>query len=148
MDNRFLFIDMNAFFASVEQQERPELRGRPVVVAPVMADSTCAIAASYEAKAFGVHTLTSVKDAKRLCPDIQIVGARPRLYQQYHQRIVEVLNDHFVTVKVLSVDEMACLVSRYCAGAEAERKLGLRVKLDLYRRLGECMQCSTGVAGN
>lgn len=59
---RWLFLDLNSYFASVEQELRPELRGRPVAVVPVMADTTWAIAASYEAKAFGVRTGTRVRD--------------------------------------------------------------------------------------
>ncbi len=66
----YLFVDMNAYFASVEQQERPELRGRPVAVAPVQAETTCCIAASYEAKRFGVKTGTMVREARRLCPGL------------------------------------------------------------------------------
>jgi len=71
------FLDMNSYFASCEQQDRPELRGKPVGVAPVAAESTCCIAASYEAKASGVRTGTRVSDARLLCPNIQIVGIHP-----------------------------------------------------------------------
>ena len=73
---RWLFLDLNSYFASVEQELRPELRDRPIAVVPVMADTTCAIAASYEAKAFGVRTGTQVGEAKRLCPGIALVEAR------------------------------------------------------------------------
>ena len=69
----WLFVDLNSYFASCEQEARPELRGRPVGVVPMMADTTCCIAASYEAKAFGVRTGTIVADAKRLCPGIVLV---------------------------------------------------------------------------
>src|SRR6058998_712365 len=54
----WLFVDLNSYFASVEQQDRPELRGKPIGVVPMLADTTCCIAASYEAKAFGVRTGT------------------------------------------------------------------------------------------
>ena len=56
----WLFLDLNSFFASCEQQERPELRGKPIIIVQMMTDSTCAIAASYEAKAFGIKTGTPV----------------------------------------------------------------------------------------
>ena len=72
----WLFVDLNSYFASVEQQDRPELRGKPVAVVPMLADTTCCIAASYEAKAYGVRTGTMVADAKRLCPDILLVEGR------------------------------------------------------------------------
>ena len=65
MPLRSMIVDFNSFFASVEQQLRPELRGRPVAVAPVKAETTCAIAASYEAKAFGIKTGTPIAEARR-----------------------------------------------------------------------------------
>ena len=78
----WLFVDLNSYFASVEQQVRPELRGRPVGVVPMMADTTVCIAASYEAKAFGVRTGTVVADAKKMCPEIVLVeGAARDLYR-------------------------------------------------------------------
>ncbi|MGB3635270.1 MAG: hypothetical protein WA982_14605, partial [Rubrobacteraceae bacterium] len=65
----WLSLDMNSYFASVEQQFSPELRGKPVAVVPVRAENTCAIAASYEAKRYGIRTGTKVFEARRLCPD-------------------------------------------------------------------------------
>jgi len=71
-----LYVDFNSYFASVEQQLRPELRGKPIGVLPVMAETTCCIAASYEAKAFGIKTGTMVRDARKLCKDIIFVEAK------------------------------------------------------------------------
>jgi DNA polymerase IV len=67
---QWLFLDLNAFFASCEQQENPVLRGQPVIVVQVLADSAVAIAASYAAKAFGIKTGTVVREARRLCPAV------------------------------------------------------------------------------
>ncbi|NUM78422.1 DNA polymerase, partial [candidate division KSB1 bacterium] len=105
---RWLFLDLNAYFASIEQELRPELRGKPVGVVPVMTDSTCCIAASYEAKAFGVKTGTIVRDAKKLCPKIQLVEARHRVYVEYHHKIVQAVESCLPVAAVLSIDEMAC----------------------------------------
>ncbi len=77
---RYLWVDMNSFYASVEQQERPELRHRPVGVVAMLVDDTSIIAASYEAKATGVKTGTRVLDARSMCPGIVLVEARPQLY--------------------------------------------------------------------
>src|ERR1700678_3086080 len=69
----WVFLDLNSYFASVEQEVRPELRNRPVAVVPSMVDTTCCIAASYEAKWQGVKTGTMVKEARELCPEIIFV---------------------------------------------------------------------------
>ena len=147
--SRLFFADMNAFFASVEQQERPELRGKPVIVVPYAnVDTTCAIAASYEAKAIGIKTGTGVKTARKVCPDVAVVEARPEVYLQYHTGLLEMLNRHFVDVRPLSVDEMVCRVSRLYATTEAETLLAQRVKADLSKQLGDWMRCSVGIAPN
>src|ERR1700746_1386837 len=104
----WLFVDLNSYFASVEQEVRPDLRGRPVGVVPMMADTTCCIAASYEAKAFGVRTGTIVADAKRMCPDIVLVEARHEIYVEYHHRIVEAVETCLPVTAVMSIDEMVC----------------------------------------
>jgi DNA polymerase-4 len=84
---RSLYVDLNSYFVSVEQQLRPELRGQPVGVVQVMADTTCCIAASYEGKKFGIKTGTLVSEAKERCPDVE---ARPPTYVEFHHRLVEV----------------------------------------------------------
>ena len=74
---RYLFIDFDSFYASVEQQLQPQLRGRPVGVVPSLGvDTTSCIAASYEAKAHGVKTGTAVREARYLCPEIVFVEAK------------------------------------------------------------------------
>ncbi|MEN9631765.1 MAG: polymerase, partial [Verrucomicrobiota bacterium] len=81
---RNLALDFDSFFASVEQQDRPELRGRPVGVAPVLAESTGLIAVSGEAKKLGLKRNTRVAEARQLCPGIVIVESRPEVYIDYH----------------------------------------------------------------
>jgi DNA polymerase-4 len=146
MSTYWLFLDMNSFFASVEQQENPGLRGRPTIVVPTMADTTCAIAASYEAKRFGIRTGTGVREAKALCPGLQIVPCHTSSYRKYHRGIVEILNEMFATIRVLSVDEMACRISPLMR--ESHEELGRRVKAAIRERLGECLTCSVGIAPN
>jgi DNA polymerase-4 len=144
----WLFVDMNSFFASVEQDARPELRGRPVGIVPMMADTTCCIAASYEAKAFGVKTGTIVSDAKRICPGITLVEARHELYVQYHHRIVEAVESCLPVTAVLSVDEMACRLMGRERPLLAAMKLGRQVKARILERVGPMMRSSVGLATN
>jgi DNA polymerase-4 len=144
----WLFVDLNSYFASCEQEARPELRGRPVGVVPMMADTTCCIAASYEAKAFGVRTGTIVADAKRLCPDIVLVEARHELYTAYHHRVVEAVESCVPVTAVCSIDEMACRLIGRERPLLAAINLGMRVKETIRNRVGEMLRSSVGLATN
>jgi DNA polymerase-4 len=144
----WLFVDMNSYFASVEQQFRPELRGRPVAVVPVMAESTCCIAASYEAKRFGIKTGTNVAEARRLCPGLQVIHARPPLYVRTHHEILEAVDSVLPVEEVLSVDEMYCRLGLSQREPEPAMELGMKVKRAVKRRVGESLLCSVGLAPN
>jgi DNA polymerase-4 len=144
----WLFVDLNSYFASVEQDARPELRGRPVGVVPMMADTTVCIAASYEAKAHGVKTGTVVADAKRLCPELVLVEARHELYVEYHRRIVEAVESCLPVTAVLSIDEMACRLMGRERPLLAAMELGRRVKARILEQVGPMMRSSVGLATN
>jgi DNA polymerase-4 len=144
----WLFLDLNSYFASVEQEVRPELRGRPVGVVPVVTDSTVCIAASYEAKAFGVRTGTGVKDAKQMCPSIQLVEARHELYVQYHHRIVEVVETCVPVTIVASIDEMACQLMGRERPVSNAMQLAAKIKQTIRARVGKTLRCSIGLAPN
>ena len=148
MSLHFLYVDFNSYFASVEQQLRPELRGKPVGVVPVMTDTTCCIAASYEAKKFGVRTGTLVGEAKKLCPDIRLVDARPETYVQFHHRLVEVVESCTPVAKVYSIDEMACELTGSQRQREKAVALGQEIKRRIAARVGAEMRCSIGIAPN
>jgi len=145
---RYLFVDMNSFFASVEQQERPELRHQPVGIVPMLTDNTCCIAASYEAKARGVKTGTLVREARTLCPRLHLVEARPRLYVQYHHRIVTAVESCLHVDQVCSIDEMYGRLM----GAEREPQraaaIARQVKAAMALAVGPFMRCSIGLAPN
>jgi DNA polymerase-4 len=143
---RWLYVDMNSYFASVEQQERRALRGRPLIVVPLMSDWTCAIAASYEAKAFGIRTGTQVGEAKRLCPDVRIVEARHDVYVDYHHRILKALEDCLPVSRVCSIDEVACALIGHEREPEAATEIAERIKRTLNERVGAHIRCSIGIA--
>lgn len=144
----WLFVDLNSYFASVEQQENPHLRGLPVAVLPVMADSTCCIAASYEAKAYGVKTGTIVRDAKALCPSLRLVEARQKLYVQYHHRIVDAVNSCIPVENVLSIDEMICRLTGSQRTIPAAVALAQKIKKTIADQVGVCLRSSVGLAPN
>ncbi len=144
----WLFVDLNSYFASVEQEVRPDLRGRPVAVVPMMADTTVCIAASYEAKAFGVKTGTVVGDAKRMCPGLVLVEARHEIYVDYHHRVVEAVESCLPVTSIMSIDEMACRLMGRERPLRAALDLGLRVKATIRERVGPMLRSSVGLATN
>src|SRR3569832_1923880 len=148
MSLQSLYVDLNSFFASVEQQLRPELRGRPIGVLPVMADTTCCIAASIDAKRFGIRTGTPVWQARKLCKDIVFVQARPSIYVEIHHRIIAAVESCSPVGEVLSIDEMACELM----GSDREEaiaiKLGRQIKRAIYDQVGEVLHSSIGIAPN
>ena len=148
MPLRALYVDFNSYFASCEQHDRPELRGKPVGVVPMMADTTCCIAASYPAKAFGVKTGTRVAEAKRLCPEIVLVEARPARYVELHHQLVAAVDTCVPVERVNSIDEMNCSLSGSHQRPEVARKLGENIKRTIARTVGEHLLCSIGIAPN
>ncbi|MCC7204468.1 MAG: DUF4113 domain-containing protein [Phycisphaeraceae bacterium] len=148
MPLRVLFLDLNSYFASVEQQANPALRGRPVVVAPVEADTTFCIAASYEAKKFGIRTGTRISDAKMLCPELVIVTTRTERYVHVHHEIVKAVQTCIPVTKVWSIDEMECRLAPNEQPPEVAVALARRIKEAIRRRVGACLTSSIGLAPN
>lgn len=145
---RWLYIDFNSYFASVEQQLNPRLRGRPVAVVPVATDATCAIAASYEAKAFGVKTGTPIYEAKKMCPGLICVLAQHERYVEYHHRILAEVDRHIPIDRVASIDEVACyLMDNEISPARAS-EIALSIKRGLKENVGDYIRCSIGIAPN
>lgn len=145
---KWLFLDLNSYFASVEQQERPHLRGKPVAVVPMETDHTCAIAASYEAKAYGIKTGTMIRDAKRMCPNLTCVLARHDKYVEYHHKIVDEIALHAPINKIWSIDELSSRLPPSRRSVEAATELALRIKAGLRHNVGPAITCSIGIAPN
>lgn len=145
---RSLYVDFNSYFASVEQQLQPALRGRPVGVLPVLAETTCCIAASYEAKAYGVKTGTPVYEARRRCPDIVFVEARPSVYVAMHHKLVAAVESCTPVGRVRSIDEMDCPLYGRERQRAAALALAAQIKSTLTQVGGACMRCSIGIAPN
>ncbi|MEK7143068.1 MAG: DNA polymerase [Patescibacteria group bacterium] len=140
-----LFLDMNAFFASVEQQVQPAFRRRPVCVAPYTGDTGCCIAKSYEAKDCGVRTGVSVGEAKKLCPEILILESRPELYMFYHREIVKVLESFSPFVQVLSIDEFNIKLTGLDQNRLSASKMAYTIKKAIRERVGDYLFCSIGI---
>lgn len=143
----WLFLDLNSYFATVEQEMQPHLRGLPMAVVPVEAASTCCIAVSYQAKAYGVCTGMMVAEAKRRCPQLVLVNARPRRYVEFHHKIVSAIERCVPVQQVLSCDEFAVkLVGSQRQPAQASA-LAYAIK-DAIRGVGATLRCSIGLGPN
>ncbi len=143
-----LFIDCDSYFASVEQHLDPALRGRPVGVAPVMAETSCCIAASYEAKAFGVKTGTRVSDARAMCPGIVIVEAKPPEYIRLHHRVIAAVEDCIHVEAVLSIDEMWAWLPYNLREPATVEAIGNKIKATVARDVSPVIKVSIGAGPN
>jgi DNA polymerase IV len=145
---RTFFVDFNSYFASVQQQIDPSLRGKPVGVVPVMAETSCCIAASVEAKRFGVKTGTGVREARKLCPNIIFILAKHEVYVHYHHLAVAAV-DRIVPVRqVMSIDEMECELPARWRTREHATRLAAAVKKEILSTVGDQLHTSIGVAPN
>jgi DNA polymerase-4 len=144
----FLHIDLNSFFASVEQQLHPEYRGKPLAVVPTMADTTCCIAASYEAKALGIKTGTQVGEAKKICPGIVLIEGNHAEYAKYSHDIAQAVELACPVAHTPSIDEMVCQLMGREQEPPRARQIALEIKQSIYKNVGEALRCSIGMAPN
>jgi DNA polymerase-4 len=110
-----LHVDMDAFYAAIEQRDRPELMGRPVIVGGSAEGRGVVCAASYEARPFGVHSAMPAAVARRLCPQAVFLPVRMDHYARIARRIREILKTYTPLVQPLSLDEAFLM----CAAASA-----------------------------
>ena len=140
-----IHIDMNAFFASIEQLDRPELRGRPIGVTNGKV-GTCIITSSYEARAQGIKTGMRVKEALRLCPEFIQVPARPERYVVVSTAIMNALNSVTPDLEVFSVDE-AFLDVTHCQSLWGPPEVIAERAMRVVRQ-ATCLPCSVGLSGD
>ena len=111
-------------------------------------DATSAIAASYEAKAYGIRTGTKIYEAKALCRDLIVVPGRHEDYVRFHHRIIEEVGRHVPVTAVCSIDEVACRLMDNENGRAEVTALAARIKAGIRANVGECLTSSIGVAPN
>ena len=140
-----MHIDMNAFFAAVEQQSNPALRGRPLAVVGSQ-QRTIILTASYEARAFGVKTGMTLLEARQKCPQLQLVAANNRLYTHVSAQIIQIFQDYTPLVEVFSIDEAFLDVSGSLKIFGSVERIAYLIKSRIKARLG--LTCSVGVAPN
>jgi len=145
-----MHIDLNSCFATVEQQARPMLRGKPVAIVNRRTDKTAIVTASYEAKAKGVKVGMKLIEAKALCPGLIALESDPSKYRYVYHKLLDIMRDYSAHVTMKSIDE-GVIDFHYATQAMAGRDLadiGQEIKQRLKDEIGVWMRCNVGISTN
>jgi len=141
---KVMHLDLNSCFAAIEQQANPLLRGKPVVVAAYTTSSGCILAASVEAKRFGIKTGMRVKDGKALYPNLVVLPPDPAKYRQIHLKFRALLADYSDKVIPKSIDEFMFKLSVAASPQLVAKEIKKRIRAEI----GEWLTVSIGIAPN
>ena len=136
---KIIHVDMDQFFAAVEQRDRPELRGKPIAVGHD-AERGVVSTASYEARRFGVHSAQSIQLAKRLCPQLIIVEPHFMRYKEVSAQLHEIFHDYTDIIEPISLDEAFLDVT--------DNKKGMELGVDIAREIKERIRQTTGLTAS
>ncbi len=145
MERTIMHVDINAFFASVEQQGNPVLRGKPVAVIGSQ-KRTVITTASYEARKHGVKTGMNVYEGRKLCPDLIFVVGNNRKYIDASTRMVSIMRDYTPQMEVFSIDEAFMDITRSLVLFKGGGRIALSIKKRIKDAMG--LTCSVGIAPN
>lgn len=143
-----LFVDMNSFFASCEQQDNYWLRGRPVAVCVYTGARGCVIAPSIEAKLRGIKTGMRLDEAMTICPDLVPIETSPDRYRSYHVKLISVFKRFSDDVLPKSIDEAVIDLTRYQLAYKSMPEVAQRIKQAIRSDVGDHLRCSIGIAPN
>lgn len=145
-----MHIDLNSCFATVEQQARPRLRGRPVVIVNRRTEHTMIVTASYEAKALGIKMGMSVKEARSIAPDVVALESDPSKYRYVYHRLMAIMQDYSAHVRMKSIDEGVIDFTDTSAAISGRDlvDIGHEIKRRLREEVGCAMRCNIGIATN
>lgn len=141
-----LHLDMNSYFASVEQQANPHLRGKPIGVCEHLGGII--IAPSVEAKRLGIKLGTPVWEARKICPSIVLLPVDPDKYRHITMSFLRILMDYTDDVDKASIDEAFADFTSICRNFDEALLLGLEIKQRLRYEIGEWISCSIGIGPN
>ncbi len=146
-DRRYiLHVDMDAFFASVEQMDNPQLKGKPVIVGGDPKGRGVVSAASYEARKFGVHSAMPMKTAKAKCPDCIILPVRMKRYSELSQKIHEIFSEYTPLFEPVSIDEAFLDVTGSISLFDSAENIGREIKKRIKKEVG--LTASVGIGPN
>jgi DNA polymerase-4 len=142
---KIIHVDMDAFYASVEQRDDPQLRGKPVVVA-WKGNRSVVCAASYEARSFGIHSAMPAVRAERLCPAASFIAPDFIRYRAVSKIVREIFQRHTDLIEPLSLDEAYLDVTRNKTGVPTATLVARTIREQIRQELN--LTASAGVAPN
>lgn len=145
-----MHVDLNSCFATVEQQSRPRLRGRPVAVVNRRTDNTAIVTASYEAKALGVKVGMKLREAKLLAPGLVALESDPAKYRHVYHKLLDIMSDYSAHVTMKSIDEG--IIDFHDSPESIKSRdlvsVGHEIKKRLRDEIGVYMRCNVGISTN
>ncbi len=141
-----LHLDMNSYFASVEQQANPYLRGKPVGVVATMSPNGCVIASSVEAKAKGIKTGCRVREARQLDPNVILIPNDSAKYRSCTEGIMRILRRYTEEIEHYSIDEAFLDLTGFVYSYDEAASLATRIRADIQVEVGSWLRCSIGIA--
>jgi len=141
-----LHIDMNSYFASVEQQANPFLRGKPVGVCSYLSENGCIIASSMEAKVKGIKTGCRVRDARQLDPKIVLLENEPAKYRSTTEKIYSIFKNYTDKVEPYSIDEAFLDLTGWVPGFKEAESVGREIQERIKTEVGEWLNSSVGIS--
>lgn len=141
-----LHVDMDAFFAAIEQRDRPELRGRPIAVGALPEERGVVATASYEARRFGIHSAMASRTAARRCPELVFVPPRHAHYEAVSRQVMAILSAETPEIEPVSIDEAFLDLTRCLTAPEEAVVMARRIKDRLRHELG--LTGSAGIGPN
>jgi len=148
MSRTILHVDMDSYFASVEQQANPNLRGKPIVVTGKPTIKSVVAAASREAKKFGVKSAMATWEARKKCPDLILVPGDPDKYEWVTNNFFDILRSYSPKLEPFGVDEAFLDVTAKVQEYRSPEKLVEEIKKDVEEEFGNWITCSVGIARN
>jgi DNA polymerase-4 len=145
--HKIIHIDMDAFYASVEQRDRPGLKGKPVIVGGDPQSRGVVAACSYEARKFGIHSAMASSTARRLCPGAVFIRPRFEVYKSVSSQIRDIFCEYTDLVEPLSLDEAFLDVTQNRKGMKSATLIAREIKKKIYERTGK-LTASAGVSFN
>ncbi|WP_414048683.1 DNA polymerase IV [Macrococcus animalis] len=146
MERRIIHIDMDAFFAQVEQRDNPELKGKPVIVGGKSRNRGVVATCSYEARKFGVHSAMPTARAHQLCPDGYYVSPRFEVYREVSNQIMSIFKSYTDIVQPVSLDEAYLDITHLVRKDLGASQIAAFIKRDIM--IATNLTCSAGVSYN